>query len=346
MERLCVDLFSGAGGATLGLTHAGFTVVAAVENDSNAADTYAENHSGIILFSDDIRMLDAWSLRRYAGLERGELALLKACPPCQGFSKLAKGEIDERRNDLVLDVFRFVAEFMPQVLLLENVPGLQHDWRLAELRICLSRLGYSSRVHVVDATEFGVPQRRARLILLAVRSDGPDIPKEHLLSLLPADFDSSPRNAGEALRELSEKQAATDPLDLWRKSSSSVAERIAAVPRGGTRFDLPERLQLDCHRRLDQKGKRVATASYGRVLEDHPAPTMTTRCTTPSCGAFIHPTLDRGLSLREAATLQTFPPSYHFVGGYDSIERQIGNAVPVRMAHALGLAAASIIDRW
>ncbi|HEY3298099.1 MAG TPA: DNA cytosine methyltransferase, partial [Armatimonadota bacterium] len=106
----------------------------------------------------------------------------------------------------------------------------------------------------------------------------------------------------------------------------------------GTRYDLPPKYQLDCH-----QGVKGASASYSRIVADEPAPTLTTRCTTPACGQFIHPTEHRAITLREAALLQTFPPSYRFIGTYGEIERQIGNAVPVRMACALGIIAKGML---
>jgi DNA (cytosine-5)-methyltransferase 1 len=106
-------------------------------------------------------------------------------------------------------------------------------------------------------------------------------------------------------------------------------------------MNLPPGLRLACHERLDS---RDATSIYGRIDPTKPAPTMTTRCTTPSCGRFVHPSEDRGLSLREAALLQTFPPRYVFDGTYGQIESQIGNAVPVRLAHALGLVVVALLD--
>lgn len=340
MGRSAIDLFAGAGGATQGLKDSGFDVIAAVENDPVAAASYGLNHAGVALAVDDIRALDTHRLRQFLGLRPGELDLLKACPPCQGFSSLARGEVDQARNDLVLDTYRFVAEFRPAAVLLENVPGLDKDSRLATLLGEIAQLGYVSRRYRVDAQDFGVPQRRRRLIVLALRADiASELPADAVTSV-PRVFDRSRRTAGMALEALSAHRAATevpDSLDRARKSKPTVAARIAALPVNGTRFDLPVEHQLACHASFDKPGgRRGATASYGRVRADGPAPTMTTRCTTPACGSFVHPTLHRGLTLREAAAFQTFPLQYVFAGGYDAIERQIGNAVPVRMAEALG----------
>ncbi|MFJ8253270.1 DNA cytosine methyltransferase [Streptomyces sp. NPDC094466] len=347
-QLTAVDLFAGAGGATRGLRDAGFRMVAAVENDAQAARTYRANHPRTKLFVQDIRTVGPLDLLRDSGIAVGELDLLKACPPCQGFSTLARGEMDESRNDLVLDTFRFVEALQPRLLLLENVPGLGRDRRFPELLRLLADIGYTTSATTLDAADLGVPQRRRRFISFAVRNDiglgGGFITEINTLTdLLPTSFQRGPRGrrtAGQALAHLARHQRKDDPLNVHRSSGPAVEARIAAVPIGGNRFDLPEEHQLDCHKKLRT---RTAASSYGRVRADAAAPTMTTRCTTPACGSFIHPTEDRGLTLREAAVLQTFPVDYRFHGNYGSIERQIGNAVPVRMAKALGLIAAAVL---
>lgn len=338
-----VDLFAGAGGATRGLRDAGFAMLAAVENDLEAAETYRRNHPKVTLFAEDIRTVEPKALLAGTAVAPGELDLLKACPPCQGFSTLAKGLVDERRNDLVLDTFRFVEELRPRIVLLENVPGLARDRRLPELHSRLTGAGYQLTTTTLDAAVFGVPQRRKRFIGFAVRGDIPFVFDGNLTDLLPPSFRKTPRTAGHALAHLARHSRLDDPLNVHRKSSAAVEARIAAIPVGGNRFDLPEEHQLDCHKRL---ASRNAGSSYGRVKIDEPAPTMTTRCTTPACGTFIHPIENRGLTLREAATFQTFPLNYKFYGYYGSIERQIGNAVPVRMAKGLGLIASAILSEF
>ncbi|POX52606.1 DNA (cytosine-5-)-methyltransferase [Streptomyces sp. Ru72] len=318
---------------------AGFSVLAAVENDSNAAATHAKNHPTAQLWETDIRALPATRMRQQLNLAPGELTLLKTCPPCQGFSSLAsgKGLTDQERNDLVVHTVRFVRAFMPKSVLLENVPGLGKDARLQYVRESLSGLGYASMVYQFEASEYAVPQRRRRLIMLAVRGKRTELPKD-IADVVP-DFRGT-MTVREAFQGLRASRREDDPLERSRKSSDKVLRRIEAIPIGGGRFDLPEEHQLDCHKRL---GRKNATASYGRIKWDSPSPTMTTRCTTPACGTFVHPEEHRGITLREAATLQTFPHGYDFQGDYGSIERQIGNAVPVRMATVLGTAVRRII---
>lgn len=335
MEQVsAIDLFAGAGGATTGLQQAGISVIAAIENDRDAAMSFRMNHPNVHLIEADIRKVDPSALRQALHLRQGSLGLLKACPPCQGFSSLANGTIDELRNDLVLDVTRFVTEFRPKSILLENVPGLRHDERLPRLLRQLESEGYRFRQQVVDASTLGVPQRRKRLIVIGLSDKVRRRLPSTFEAMLPEYVDLAPSTVGDALGALRGADLTDDALNVHRKHSKTVAARIRAVPINGTRFDLPARHQLACHSKL--KGKR-ATASYGRLRLDEAAPTMTTRCTTPACGSFIHPTEHRGITLREAATLQTFPLVYQFFGKYESIERQIGNAVPVRMAAILGL---------
>lgn len=276
-----------------------------------------------------------------AKLRRGSLSLLKACPPCQGFSTLANGKPDESRNDLVLDIVRFIDAIAPRVVLLENVPGLRHDRRLTLLFNAADDLGYRFCQYLVDAREFGVPQRRKRLIVLGLSKSVRRRLPTMMTELLPAEFDLTQRTVGDAFKELRKARRTGDPLDRYRHSGPEVVERIMAIPVGGSRYDLPDRLQLECHKRLKV---RRATAPYGRLRLDEPAPTLTTRCTTPACGTFVHPLEHRGISLREAAALQTFPPDYLFEGNYGAIERQIGNAVPVRMAYAFGLVALALAE--
>lgn len=333
-----IDLFAGAGGATRGLRDAGFEVLGAVEVDRSAAASYRLNHPRTRLWESDICDVSAEGMRRELKLRPRELSLLKACPPCQGFSSLAGGRTtDAERDDLVRQVSRFVRAFMPKAVLLENVPGLARDQRFQTLTSVVERLGYSYNVFKLDAADFGVPQRRRRLVVLAIRSRRRTLTidvNELLSNELPGRL-----TAGAALAELAASIREDDPMWRHRHLATRTYDRVNAIPVGGRRFDLPPEHRLRCHDDVDKAGGHRATASYGRVRLDHPAPTMTTRCTTPACGSFIHPTENRGLTLREAAWFQTFPINYDFVGTYESIERQIGNALPVRMAYYLGRAA-------
>jgi DNA (cytosine-5)-methyltransferase 1 len=295
------------------------------------------------MLESDVRYVTSEALMMAGGFSKGQLDLLKACPPCQGFSSLRGGRSsDDIRNDLVLDTLRFVEELEPRAVLLENVPGLRKDYRFASLIGGLKSLGYAVNDYIIDAVELGVPQRRRRLVVVAVRGEvgPPDLAK----FITSADR-RPPMTAGAALELLASDQPHSR-VDEWRQPTGLVAKRIAAIPVNGNRFDLPEDLQLACHKNMRSKSgatSRSAGGSYGRIRKDRAAPTMTTRCTTPACGSFIHPTENRGITLGEAAAFQTFPSTYSWWGNYGSVERQIGNAVPVWMAESLGRSVSRLL---
>lgn len=339
-----VDLFAGAGGSTVGLKQAGFDVVGAIESDRDAAGTYAENHRDVELFEGDIREVSPIEFRDALRLRRGELDMLNACPPCQGFSTLGVGNVEDERNTLVSIVLPFIDALLPRGFVLENVPGLRGDRRLDALLSEARALGYAVETYIVNAVDFGVPQRRRRVIAVGVYSRDEDAFPDDLLELLPRSFRREPPPILEVLAEAGPILGTRDPVHRARKNSPTVQQRLRSIPLNGGRFDLPAVQQLACHKSLGRR--RNATSAYGRLRLDEPAPTLTTRCTTPACGRFVHPTEHRGISLREAALIQTFPRRYRFSGTYQAIEAQIGNAVPARLAAGLGLAVAELLLGW
>lgn len=339
-KRTAIDLFAGAGGATQGLRNAGFEVLAAVENDRHAASTYSSNHSDIYVERQDIRAVRPTVVRDTLHLKPTDLMLLKACPPCQGYSSLGSQSPDDPRNRLVDIVWDWARIFVPKAVLLENVPGLLQDDRFTMLVRRLRGRGYRVHSSIMDARQFGVPQRRRRLIMLAVYRDYMRRTIDDLIALLPKRFVSRPILLEEIFSYTQQLTDQCDPLHRFPEVSAIVEQRIEAIPIGGNRFDLPAALQLRCHKGAG----RVATASYGRIRLPGDAPTMTTRCTSPASGTFVHPVENRPITMREAALIQTFPPKYHFVGGRSAVERQIGNAVPVRMAEGLGLIVRAALE--
>ncbi len=174
-EPTCIDLFAGAGGLSEGLALAGFRTLYANELDPVAASTYALNHPSSWVESGDIRTTDASHVRRALGLQRGQLTLIAGGPPCQGFSINApERRQDDRRNHLVQEYLRFVEEFLPETILIENVPGLVSFSAGSTLRAilsCLAELGYRTDVKILYAPHYGVPQMRWRTIVLGVRGD-------------------------------------------------------------------------------------------------------------------------------------------------------------------------------
>ncbi|MCK6576307.1 DNA cytosine methyltransferase [Myxococcota bacterium] len=167
-----IDLFAGAGGATLGLRSAGFDVRLAIELDQVAADTYRVNHPDVALRVADIRLLDPHAEMSAIGLRRGQLSLLKACPPCQKYSSLfreaqQKAELSAR-DELVTELIRWIRAFLPAAFAIENVPGLQHSPGFLKLKRVARRLGYGVAHVVANAADLGVPQTRRRLLVAGV----------------------------------------------------------------------------------------------------------------------------------------------------------------------------------
>lgn len=316
-----VDLFAGAGGLSLGLSQAGFDVVGAVELDELAAETYRMNHADTVLWDRDIREVHADEMLGTLGLGKGELDLLASCPPCQGFSSVRTlnggREVDDARNDLINEVIRLVRDLAPRAVMMENVPALKADARRDRFVAELTDLGYDVRDTVLDVQEYGVPQRRPRYVLIAVR--------EGKARFAPRA--RRRRSVRDAIGGLPPAGSSGDLLhDHGETRQSDVVERIALIPHdGGSRTDLPDSFQLDCHRRC-----AGFYDIYGRMAWDEVAPTITGGCVNPSKGRFLHPVENRSITLREAAVLQGFPPDYRFSmrRGKYAAAAMVGNALP------------------
>ncbi len=317
-----IDLFSGCGGLTLGLKQAGFRVLAAVDSDPLSMETYQLNHPDVKAWLNDIRQVSCGEVLESLGLEPGELDLLAGCPPCQGFSKIrtlnGKREVKDSRNDLIFEFLRFVQKLAPKMVMLENVPGLAKDDLFFRFINQLEKAGYQKPTwDILDAADYGVPQRRKRLILLTSKTEKPVL----------AEPVKKRVTVREAIGRLPEPSSAQDPLHNYPVNrSSKVLRLIRRIPRnGGSRSDLPNEMQLPCHKKTD--GFKDV---YGRMSWDDVAPTITSGCINPSKGRFLHPDQDRAITLREAALLQSFPARYRFSlrrGMYPAAQ-MIGNALP------------------
>ncbi len=324
MERrrpTAIDLFAGCGGVTEGLCRAGFKVIGAVEIDPLAGKTYALNHPETKLSQNDIRDIKGRKWMRELTIKRGELDLLVGCPPCQGFSTLRtrNGATRNRdpRNNLVKEMLRLVNEMRPKAVMMENVPRLGEKKVFREFTTALESMGYRVQWEIVDVQDFGVPQRRRRLVLIAGRRLEVSFPR-------PA---RTHRTVRQAIGSLPPAGKSGDPLhDLPEQRSVEVRRKIAKIPKdGGSRRDLPASMQLECHRRCD--GFKDI---YGRMAWDDVAPTITGGCFNPSKGRFLHPVKNRNITMREAALLQTFPRGYRFdlTAGKQGVALMIGNALP------------------
>jgi len=316
-----IDLFSGCGGLTLGLRQAGFTVLAGVDIEAAAVCVYKANFPDIPVWTQDIRTLGTSEMMDHLHLRVGDLDLLAGCPPCQGFSSVrtrnGSVSINDPRNDLIAEFTRYVRELRPKAVMMENVPGLAEDDRFDQFHAELISLGYQCDYEVLDAADYGVPQRRERLIFIASRFERvrfPDRAPTHI-------------TVREAIAELPAAGTSGDTLhDLQEHRKERTMNLIRNIPHnGGSRNDLPRDMQLACHQRCN--GFRDI---YGRMSWDDVAPTLTSGCVNPSKGRFLHPDLDRAITLREAALLQSFPRDYIFDVQYGKtkIAAMIGNALP------------------
>ena len=329
-KRLALDLFSGCGGLSQGLEDAGFKVLACCEIRPEARETYKLNHPGTILI-DDICEADPLALKKKLGLRRGQLDLLAGCPPCQGFSSIRthNGAIaNDPRKELIFQVERFVEVFKPRCVLIENVPRLLKDQRLADFKQHLTeRFGYQFEDGVLDAKDFNVPQRRKRMILIGSRMKPPKLPQKSKTRLTVAD---AIRNI--VIPKGPEGDSARRLVTLRQHFSPVVLERIKAVKTN--RSELPDNLVLECHKRCPKGFRDV----YGRMSWDDVSPTITRGCNNPSKGRFIHPSEDRALNMLEALILQGFPMTYKFPPklGIGKIASMIGEAFPPPMAKAQG----------
>ena len=315
-----LDLFAGAGGLTQGLKQAGFDVVGAVEIEPLAVETYRVNHPAVRVWQTDILRLSVPSIKRTLRLQKGELDLLAGCPPCQGFSSMRTKnggqEIRDIRNDLVFEFLRFIEELEPKAIMMENVPGLANDERMQIFQRTLRKMGYKFEIRVLNAADYGVPQRRRRMILLASR----------VSYIRPASLVLNRPTVYTAIHGLPPAGQSGDPLhDLAEQRSPTIMARIRAIPPEGSRSDLGAEGQLGCHNRCN--GFKDV---YGRMRWNKVSPTITTGCFNPSKGRFLHPEEHRAITMREAALLQSFPRDYYFSTkrGKTNVAILIGNALP------------------
>ena len=271
MRPKLVDLFCGIGLGAAGFVKSGFEVAAAVDNDSEACEIYRRN-IGVAPMVGDLREISGCQILDKTGLKRGELDACSGCPPCQGFSSLRRTRLKKHQRDTRKSLLRVFAsrvdELLPKVALLENVKGLTFDSNrkfLNEFISHMQRLGYKCAYKVVDASDFGVPQSRKRLILIGSRNCVPSIPppthsdnddgRPRKSTVRSAIFDLRPLNPGE--------KDPNDPLHEAAEHSETALKIIRSIPHdGGSRRSLPRDLWLPCHRRLDKAkvpGQRVST---------------------------------------------------------------------------------------
>ncbi len=329
----CVDLFCGAGGLTHGLVKKGINVRAGVDLDPACRFPYEENNEGAVFIESDVGSLTAKDIKKH--FRRGEYSLLAGCAPCQPFSTYAKGKDTSKDSKwgLLRSFAKMVADIQPDLVTMENVPQLPKHGIFDEFLKAFE--GYHVWHGVVACEDYGVPQRRRRLVFLASRL-GP-------ISLIPPTHANKPRTVQDTicgLRPLAAGEIdANDPLHAAAGLTEINLKRIRQSVPGGSWLDWDESLRAECH--LKKSGKSFSSV-YGRMRWGDPAPTMTTLCYGFGNGRFGHPLQDRAISLREAAMFQTFPKTYKFMGkgaevNFRVIGRLIGNAVPVRLGEVIAM---------
>lgn len=341
-----IDLFAGVGGLSLGFENCGFEVVLANEYDASIASAYSKNRPHTKMIVDDITKLP---IEDTFGSYRGSIDLVVGGPPCQGFSQKGQRKtINDPRNFLFKYYVDVVDKVCPKYFVMENVPNLltaENGYFKNEIISLFSELGYVISADVLNASDFGVPQNRRRAFIIGKRTNGSAVvfPEKstHRTTIWDAISDLSYLESGEGSEIQSYRNPAqSDYQQLLRQGSLNVynhvatkhspiaLERLALIPPKGGKEFLPE----------EHLTKSIYSGTWCRMDADDISVTITTRFDTPSSGRFTHPFLNRAITVREAARIQSFPDRFHFYGTKTSQMKQVGNAVPPLLAEAVAKA--------
>ena len=336
-----VDLFAGAGGLSLGFRDTGmFNIVAAVEKDVNAQNTYKHNFKGVELHSDIRDVQFDQILGKYKNID-----VVIGGPPCQGFSQKGQRKtIHDERNFLFKYYVRVVGLVKPRYFVMENVPNLltaEGGYFRKEIEELFNSMGYQLKMGVLNASDYGVPQNRRRAVIIGKRNgDAPALPEPHnaTVTIWDAISDLAYLNSGEGNEE---QEYRFEPQSEYQKKlrdgsnvlynhvatkhSELALERLAMIPPNAGREVLPK----------EHLTKSIYSGTWTRMRKDEISVTITTRFDTPSSGKFTHPFLNRAITVREAARIQSFPDSFKFIGNKGSQMKQVGNAVPPLLAEAI-----------
>lgn len=337
-----VDLFCGIGGLSYGLKMSGFHIKGGFDIDTSCKFAYEHNNNALF-YGTDIH--DVTKKEINALFSKNAIRVLAGCAPCQPFSSYAHTMRDKDANkyNLLYEFGRLVEEVHPDLVTMENVAQiLNFKLRpvLQDFVDLLKKEGYEVSVNKVYCPDYGIPQSRKRLVLLASKYGN--------ISLIPATHNPNQYvTVGDTIRNLTPlkagEQSSDDPLHRAIALTPLNLQRIMATPYGGSWRDWPENLRLSCHKK---EGGKSYGSVYGRMVWEKPSPTMTTQCTGYGNGRFGHPEQDRAITPREAALFQTFPMDYQFFENEDSVSistvsRYIGNAVPPKLGEVI---AKSIVN--
>lgn len=334
-----VDAFAGAGGMCLGLQNAGLDPILSFDFDDHCIETMNKNkkyfnHQALKI---DVNSLLEGNWKKVLKVRPGELFLMAGGPPCQGFSIQRIGSDLDDRNDLVISYVKLICEIKPKFFILENVAGLTGKRGKEVLSRAIEiaeKSGYYIHKQVIDAQDYGVPQRRKRLFVVGEFIESGfspcfEFPKALGKKLTVRDaIGNLPSAPIDGTEHPTLKHHRADKLSELNK------KRLSVLKPGQGMVDLPKHLRADCHKAgADKIGHRNV---YGRMSWNDVAPTITARFDSFTRGQFGHPKELRSISLREGALLQTFPADFEFIGNKVDIARQIGNAVPPTLACSIG----------
>lgn len=333
-----VDLFCGVGGLTYGLQQGGINVKAGYDIEHNCKYPYEANNSAQFI-AQSVTEVTGEDIQAF--WSKGVIRVLAGCAPCQPFSSIATANFNRQEHakwGMLFHFSRLVCETMPEFVTMENVPGVVREEPFKAFVQTLEQQGFNVVYGVLDAANYGAPQHRKRLVLLASRLGAISLPemthpnKGDLITVRKAIAHLPRLESGEV--------SPHDPLHKAAKLNALNQQRILASREGGTWRDWPESLRADCHKK---ESGRHSSGVYGRMRWDSPAPTMTTLCYGYGNGRFGHPEQHRGISLREAAIFQSFPESYQFAPPGKEVSmkhtgRMIGNAVPPKLGEAIAKA--------
>lgn len=355
-----IDLFAGCGGFSCGFQKAGFDITMAVEFDKMIASSYAKNHLKTKVIVDDIKNVDNDKI-----FKKGSADVIIGGPPCQGFSmagaRIRGGFIEDPRNYLFKHYFNIVKIVRPKIFVLENVKGiltLKNGKIFDEIKRSFESLGYKVQYKVVRASDFGIPQSRERVVIFGslfnFELNNEINTLRNKITFEDKDFFRIP-TVYESISNLPEPSVNGVAADLKYKnnyqkylgSKNKTTYNHISTKHNEKAFERIKKIKINENFTvLNEDIKSVHSGSYGRLDPDGVAPTITTRFDTPSGGKFIHPFEDRTITPREAARIQSFPDDFVFYGNKTSICKQIGNAVPPKLAYFLAKLTENIIKKY
>ena len=328
-KPIAIDLFCGAGGMTYGMRKAGIEVVAGIDLDPKMGEVYEANNYPSKFVKRDIRDITAYDIFELFGDLQGP-RILAGCAPCKPFSAINREGGRKHSDYSLLNFFsKLIREVKPDGVIMENVPGITKEGKVIFKRFLgsLKEVGLRPRYEIIDAADYGVPQHRKRLLLIASRNT-PKLP-----NVIYGPTTKRPyKTVRDAISSFPPIESGHKDFGIRNHSCKSLVStniaRLEMTPKnGGSRDQIPRDLWIPTHLRHEGHSD-----TYGRMSWDEPSPTLTCRCISISNGRFAHPEQNRGISIREAARLQTFPGRYRFPHNFTEAQKAIGNAVPPLLA--------------